>query len=431
MTASGPPANVTDLRSRRRYVPDLVSLACRKVASAREQAGLSVAAFAAELGQLLGWMPAPDLVRTWESTVAPPSHVVIACEVVASRTAQAEPEDRGDDVASAACDAEAEQSWLLAEPGLQSIESLWDEAAGIARAANRSALQTFGASRRIHSRALMLAEQTRRPAALADLYVIAGQATALMASTAFDLNRWDESATLARSAVSYATLVGNASLQAWTLGLSALLANWRKEPDTALSHFRRGLEVAPAGTPRARLRYIAARSYALLGDHASVSHVVDLARRDQDEAGQHSDLLCEETGGEFAFGRARADACAAAAWLDLGRGQEAKQAAQRALSDLTALPPSRQPVSQVTGARIDLAAACLLGRERDEAEEALSHVFAVPGGLRNVSLSGRLARARETLASAYWSGDRAAQQLNDALGEWLASRSQEGPGTSS
>jgi hypothetical protein len=169
----------------------------------------------------------------------------------------------------------------------------------------------------------------------------------------------------------------------------------------------------------------------LLGDHASVSHVVDLARRDQDEAGQHSDLLCEETGGEFAFGRARADACAAAAWLDLGRGQEAKQAAQRALSDLTALPPSRQPVSQVTGARIDLAAACLLGRERDEAEEALSHVFAVPGGLRNVSLSGRLARARETLASAYWSGDRAAQQLNDALGEWLASRSQEGPGTSS
>ena len=174
MTAGGPPDNVTDLRSRRRYAPDLVSLACRKVASAREQAGLSVAAFAAELGQLLGWMPAPDLVRTWESTVAPPSHVVIACEVVASRTAQAEPADGGDEVASAACDAEAEQSWLLAEPGPQSIESLWDEAAGIARAANRSALQTFGASRRIHSRALMLAEQTHRPAALADLYVIAG-----------------------------------------------------------------------------------------------------------------------------------------------------------------------------------------------------------------------------------------------------------------
>jgi hypothetical protein len=426
MTDGGPPDNVTDLWSRRGYAPDLFSLACRKVASAREQAGLSAAAFAAELAQLLGWMPAPDLVKTWESTVAPPSHVVIACEVVASRMAQAGPE-RGDEVASAACEAEAEQSWLLAEPGQESIESLWDEAAEIARAANRSALQTFSASRRIHDRALRLAEQTRRPGALSDLYVIAGQATALMASTAFDLNRWGESATLARSAVSYATLVGNASLQAWALGLRALLANWRDEPDTALSHFRRGLEVAPAGTPRARLRYIAARSYALLGDHASVSSVVDRARRDQDDAEQHSDVLCEEIGGEFAFGGARANACAAAAWLDLGHAREAKDAAQRALNDLTALPSSRQPVSQVTGVRIDLATACLLGRERGEAEEALGHVFAVPAPLRNVSLSGRLARARETLASPYWSGARAAQQLNDALGEWLAGQGQQGP----
>jgi hypothetical protein len=352
---------------------------------------------------------------------------VIACELVASRVAQAEPEGSGDEVASAACEAEAEQAWLLADPGPQSVESLWEEAAGIARAANRSALQTFGAARRIHGRALGLAEQTRRPGALADLYAIAGQATALMASTAFDLNRWDESATLAQSAVSYAALVGNASLQAWTLGLSALLANWRNEPDTALSHSRRGLRVAPAGTPRARLRYIAARSYALLGDHPSVSRVVDRARRDQDEADRHGDSLCEGVGGEFAFSRARADACAAAAWLDLGRGQEAKHAAQRALSDLTALRPGRQSVSQVTGARIDLATACLLGHERDEAEEALSHVFAVPAPLRNVSLSGRLARARGKLASPYWSGDRAAQQLNDALGGWLAGRPRQSP----
>ena len=130
--------------------------------------------------------------------------------------------------------------------------------------------------------------------------------------------------------------------------------------------------------------------------------------------------MCEGTGGEFAFGRARAEACAAAAWLDLGRGQEAKEAAQRALSDLTALPSGRQPVSQVTGARIDLATACLMQRELDEAEDALGCVFAIPSSLRNVSLSGRLARTRRSLASPYWSGDPAARHLNDALGEWLA-----------
>ncbi|MGH3188309.1 MAG: helix-turn-helix domain-containing protein [Streptosporangiaceae bacterium] len=325
-----------------------------------------------------------------------------------------------DEVASAAHEAEADQSRLLAQPGQQSIDSLWEEVLEIARAANRSAWQTFSASYRLRRHALELAEATRSPKALSDLYVIAGQATALMASTAFDLDRWDESAALARSAVSYAALVGNSSLHAWTLGLAALLANWRLEPDIALSHFQRGLQVAPAGIPRARLRYIAARSHALLGDVLSVGQRIDEARRDQADAAQHHDQLSQETGGEFAFGPARAEACAASAWLDLGRGREAKAAAQRALNDLLALPAPRQPLSQVTGARIDLATACLLGRERDEAEDVLHDVIAAPASLGNVSLAGRLARTRETLASPAWSRDPAARQLDDTIGEWLA-----------
>jgi len=412
---SDKPADVVDLRERCGYRPDVVSLACSKVAAARKQTGLPVAAFAAALEPLLGWSPAPDLVRTWECAVPPPGQVVIACEILASRMAGAGPENDADQVASAAREAEAEQSWLLTEPGPQSIDSLWDGSLEIARAANRSALDTFNSCRRVRCNALQLAKQTHKPGALSDLYVITGQATALMASTAFDLGRWDESATLARSAVSYAALVGNASLQAWTLGLAALLANWRNEPDTALRHFRQGMQVTPAGTPRARLKYIAARSYALLGDASSVAHVVGEARRDQAGADQHRDSLCEETGGEFAFGRGRAEACAAAAWLDLGQGREAKEAAQRALSDLTALPPGRQPVSQVTGARIDLATACLILGELDEAEATLGHVFAIPSSLNNVSLSGRLERARKHLASPCWRGDPAARQLGGAL----------------
>jgi hypothetical protein len=413
-------ADIVDLRARRGYRPDVESLACSRIASTRKRTGLSVAAFAASLEPLLGWLPAPDLVRTWECAVPPPGQVVVACEVLASRLARVEPEDDADEVTSAAREAEAEQAWLLAEPGPQSIDSLWEGSLEIARAANRGVLDTFNACYRIRCNALQLAKQAHRPGALSDLYVIAGQATALMASTAFDLGRWDESATLARSAVSYAALVGNASLQAWTLGLAALLANWRNEPDTALRHFRQGLQVAPAGTPRARLRYIAARSYALVGDVSSVAAMVDQGRRDQDEAEQHGDVLSDQIGGEFAFSRARAEACAAAAWLDLGHGSEAKEAARRALGDLITLPPGRQPVSQVTGARIDLATACLILRELDEAEAALGHVFAIPSSLRNVSLSGRLERTRKHLASPCWTGDPAARQLRDALADWPA-----------
>jgi hypothetical protein len=412
------PARVVDLRGRRGYRPDVESLACSKVATARKQTGLSAAAFAAALEPLLGWSPTADLVRTWECAVPPPGQVIIACEVLASRMARPEPENDADEVTFAAREAEAEQSWLLAEPGPQSIDSLWDGSLEIARATNRGALDMFNVSHWIRCNSLQLAKQTHRPGALSDLYVIAGQATALMASTAFDLGRWGESATLARSAVSSAPLVGHASLQAWTLGLAALLANWRNEPDTALRHFSQGMQVAPSGTPRARLRFIAARSYALLGDASSVTHVIDEARQDQAIAEQHKDSLCEETGGEFAFGLGRAEACAAAAWLDLGQGREAKEAAQRALKDLAALPLGCQPVSQVTGARIDLAAACFILRELDEAQAALSHVFAIPSSLGNVSLSGRLERARKHLDSPRWSGDPAAQQLSDSMSHW-------------
>ena len=94
-------------------------------------------------------------------------------------------------------------------------------------------------------RSLGLAKHTHRPEILTDLYAMCGQATALMASSAFDLNCWDQSDTIAKSAISYASLAGHASLQAWTHGLAALLANWRREPDIALSHFQRGMGPAP------------------------------------------------------------------------------------------------------------------------------------------------------------------------------------------
>jgi hypothetical protein len=62
MTVREQRPGVVDLRTRRGYRPDVVSLACSKVAAARERTGLSVAAFAGALDQLLGWPPTPDLV---------------------------------------------------------------------------------------------------------------------------------------------------------------------------------------------------------------------------------------------------------------------------------------------------------------------------------------------------------------------------------
>ena len=323
-------------------------------------------------------------------------------------------------LATAAREADADSALLAGSIDPESLDWLWEQSLEIARAGHRPAFETFRAAQSVRRNALELVQRTRHPGTMADLYVISGQASALMASTAFDLNHWDVSAALARCAVSYASLAGHDSLRAWTAGLVASLANWRGEPDTALRHFQRAIDAAPRGAPRIRLRYIASRSYALLGDERSAEAVFDDARRDQDEASQHTDPLSEETGGEFAFGRARAAACAAAAWLDLSRGDKAAEAAQLALDELTALPTACQSLSQVNGARIDMAAAHLLSHDRDGAEDAIQQVLALPADMRNISLSGRMARVRDVLLAPQWAGDAQAQQLAESITAWLA-----------
>jgi hypothetical protein len=324
-----------------------------------------------------------------------------------------------DAVATAASEASADRLKLAVEPDPESLEWLRAESVEIARAANRSALDTFTTARRVRSYALELAGKTHRPGLLSDLIVICGQATALMASSAFDLNRWDESGALAKSAASYANLAGHTSLQAWVHGLAALLANWRGEPDTALGHIQRGVQIAPRGAPRVRLRYIASRSYALLGDSTSVTEVLASARSDQNDVGKQADSLSTEIGGEFAFGRARAEACAAAAWLDLGKGPEALAAAQSALDGLISLPRPRRPLSQVNGVQIDIATACLLNNDLDGGTEAIKPVLAQPSSLRNVSLAGRLARTRTALRSSAWAKNSQARQLAEEISNWL------------
>jgi len=325
-----------------------------------------------------------------------------------------------DVVTATAEEVSAENERLAAECDPNSLALLWQESREIARAANRPALDVFITAKRVRLAALNLAGRTHRPSVLSDLYVICGQATALMASSAFDLNHWNESDALAKSAVRYASLAGHTSLETWTIGLTALLANWRREPDIALSHFQHGMQIAPPGQPRARLRYIASRSYALLEDGRSVAEVLSSAQADQDDADRHPDTLSSEVGGEFSFGHARAAACAAAAWLDVGDGREALTAAQSALDALKVLPAPRRPLSQINGARIDLATACLLTSDLDTSAEALRPVLSQPPAVRNVSLAGRLARTRTTLLGPEWARNGQARQLADEIGQWLA-----------
>ncbi|MET8364706.1 hypothetical protein AB0J68_17030 [Micromonospora sp. NPDC049580] len=328
------------------------------------------------------------------------------------------------DVVSDAADAVAHDS-LLSSAGVphDSIEAMQQDMAVLARSVGMAAFDTFSTARRLRDEARALADRTRRPGDLVDLFVAIGQGASLMASTAFDLGHWTESAALARAATQYADLAGHASLKAWTYGLQMTLANWRNEPDAALSYYGRAMRVAPDGEPKLRLRYIAARSYALLDDPASVAAVLDAAQQDREAAEGRPDELATATGGEFAFGDARAAACAAAAWLDLRNGEQAARYALDALRVYQALPTARRPYSQINGTNIDMAAAHLHMRDPDGAAEALRTVLALPPQRRNVSLTGRLARIGRLLNEARGSGDADARRLADQIAVWLSETS--------
>ncbi|KXK59098.1 hypothetical protein AWW66_26110 [Micromonospora rosaria] len=293
----------------------------------------------------------------------------------------------------------------------------------LARAVSMTASDIFTSARRLSAEARALAERARRPRDLTDLYAVLGQGTALMASTAFDLGCWNDSAALARTASQYADMAGQASLVAWTLGLQMTLANWRREPDAALAYFAKAMPLAPDGEPKLRLRHIASRSYALLGNSSSVGEALQTARQDLDRAADHSDDLGVSFGGEFTFGPARAAACAAAAWLDVGDGEQAAQCAQEAIDGYHQLPPARRPYSQTNGIQIDLAAAYLLSGDRDGAIQALSTVLNLAEDKRNTSLTGRMTKVGCLLSGSPWTHDREAQQLAEQVAGWLAEKS--------
>jgi hypothetical protein len=230
----------------------VVSLACGKVAATTAQLRLSETQFVLELSRLLSWEPSADLVRSWERGAAPPpGEVIAACAILAPAIAPGDADM--DDIAIAAAEVDADRLDLLTEPASVTISSLRDELARLARSSNRAPHDCFTAARSIRSQALSIAEHTRRPSSLSDSYLVVGAATALMASAAFDLHRWDVSERLSKSAISYAEITGSNSLLTWTTGLAALLANWRDEPGIALDYFRRAVEIAPPGIPKVRL----------------------------------------------------------------------------------------------------------------------------------------------------------------------------------
>ncbi|MBB5841133.1 hypothetical protein [Kribbella italica] len=271
-------------------------------------------------------------------------------------------------------------------------------------------LQMLTEARHIRNVAYLLLDKTRRPGQTSELYQVAGQACGLLSIVSFDLARWDAAEEQARSARTYAELIGDADLEAWSRGTQALVANWRGQSRRAVALITSSVDHAPAGVSTARLRAIEARAWAELGRPDHVKEALRLADSEMDQALDNE--LYGATGGEFGWGPSRHAACAGTALLTVGQGDSAVVRISDAISlvvedPFSGLEPAR--------ARVDLATAELLAGRLDAGVEAIDSVWTIPAPHRRHGLTGRMDQLARQLTSRDWRDTPRAIELRDQI----------------
>jgi hypothetical protein len=295
-------------------------------------------------------------------------------------------------------------------------------------------LEMLDQARRLRDESHRLSERTRAPAQLADLHLVTGAACGLLARASWDLGAWSAAIEQAHAAGTYGQVIGHSGLQAWAAGTEALIAFWRGRPENAVDAAERGLQLAPLGTPRARLRCIAARAWAYLGATGRVR--AELASADQalgQAGGLNAEILHDEIAGEYGWNPARHAMCAATALLVAG---DLDGAAARAREAITFPADGRAPDDLVSvKAQADLACVELASGRLDAAQDALSPVWGVAPEFRSYPLIGRLESAAAALTRPRYARTRSAIDLGeriqaycDASAPALASRQMLMPG---
>jgi tetratricopeptide (TPR) repeat protein/transcriptional regulator with XRE-family HTH domain len=269
-------------------------------------------------------------------------------------------------------------------------------------------------ARRLRDESHRLSQRTRVPAQLADLHLVTGAACGLLARSSWDLGEWLAAIEQAHAAGIYGELIGHGALQAWAAGTEALIAFWRGRPRDAVDAVTRGLQLAPMGTPRARLHCIAARAWAYVGAIETVH--AELASADQalgQAGGLNAEVLHDEIAGEYSWNQARHAMCAATALLVAGDLDRAAARAREAINVRTDGRASDHLVS--AKAYADLACIELASGHLDAAQHALGPVWNVAPQFRPYPLIGRLESAANALTKPRYARSRSASDLGERI----------------
>ncbi len=279
----------------------------------------------------------------------------------------------------------------------------------------------FTDMRRVRNRILAALDRRQWPRDAAELYLLAGCLSALMAAAAVNLGYPQAAEELTRAGWAYATIIDHRPLMARLRLCAAYAAYWGGRPGQTTSLTLSGLEYVADGQNAAQLHLYGGLARARLGDAAGAALAI-AAARDARERDHRDELLA--IGGEFGFSRAAQSYYAgfvlAEAARGAGSGGDAVTELESATSRYGRGPGQGEQHSRRCQllAHTELAIARLRSGALDAAITALQPVLTLRPGERTAVQAQRLAALRAELAQPIFRGSAHARELDEQVAEF-------------
>ncbi|RKS68122.1 hypothetical protein BZB76_6366 [Actinomadura pelletieri DSM 43383] len=263
--------------------------------------------------------------------------------------------------------------------GPEGIDQLRDDVARVASAYPQRPLpELLGELAELQEVTFGLLEGRQRPRHTAELYLLAGVLSGMLAKASHDLGDPHSALTQARTAFICADNIGHDGLKAWTAGLRSMISYWASRPNDAVRYAEQGAESAAAasGTASVWLPAQEARAWGLLGNAERCRAAIQRAKEAREAAGRDE---LDELGGIMTFPTPRQlyYAADASIWLP-GAEEHAAQQAEAAIDAYQRAADVDQSFSDEAGARTDLALARAAQSDVEGAADALEDVLDLP-----------------------------------------------------
>jgi len=296
--------------------------------------------------------------------------------------------------------------------GLTTVGELASEVTSIASKQLRShPAVTARRATLLRHRILGLLDGPQPPPDRAELYLLAGQLSRLLAHCSKDLAHFESATVHGRLSLAFGQAIGHKGLIAWARGMQALIAFWLRRPLEAQAYVSDGLAHVSTGTTASWLRGIEARSLASTGRGAAAERAIEQSSAARSQ--RVPDDMCEILGGASGYSQAKAAYYATNALCWAGLTDRAVDRAHEALRLYSTATAAERSITGEATVRTDLAILWSGAGDLESAAEVLEPVFELETDYRTAGLRQQLSRVRVVAARSRSRGAGLVERIDD------------------